>query len=634
MTSSPQTNGHPLAQPRVLCPEKLSSDGLALLRKTLEVDEKKGLSAEELLSIIPEYDALLVRSETKVTADVLKAGRKLKVVARAGVGVDNVDVPTATKLGIVVVNSPSGNIQAAAEHTIALLMSLARHVPDSSSSVKAGAWERSKFVGVEVQGKVLGIIGLGKVGLIVARMARGLGMTVIASDPYASESVAAAANVTLIPSLGELLPECDFLTIHTPMLASTRGMLSTTELNQLKKGARILNVARGGIIDEAALLEALESGHLAGAAIDVFTSEPPTKAEPGSALAKLIQHPNVVCTPHLGASTFEAQENVSIDVCEQVLQILRGDLPRSAVNAPIILPAEYKTLQPFVRLVEKMGSLYTQHFSQGQHGRQQTPGQQRNTFDIIYEGELAEMTSTKPLFAALIKGLTAPITDAESSSFNVNIVNAEMVAKERGIFVNEQKSREPVMQAYSSLVTLVARPPSRAASLSRPSSSYGNSNKSALSKPAEPERRHVISGYCRDATPYISRLGRFATSFVPDGRLLICPNYDSPGKIGVVGSVLGREGVNINFMSVAPVSYTGNNNDAGPALVANAAAVVAAGRAGAFLGAGTATPPTPATPKEPTEALMILGVDREVRGETIDELIGTGGVLSVSNVVL
>ncbi|RMD43970.1 hypothetical protein DV735_g1083, partial [Chaetothyriales sp. CBS 134920] len=629
MTSSPYTNGHALPNPRVLCPEKLSPDGLALLRKTLDVDEKKGLSAEELLAIIPEYDALLVRSETKVTASVLKAGRKLKVVARAGVGVDNVDVPAATKLGIVVVNSPSGNIQAAAEHTIALLMSLARHVPDSSSSVKAGNWERSKFVGVEVQGKVLGIVGLGKVGLIVARMARGLGMTVIASDPYASESVATAANVVLAPSLAELLPQCDFLTIHTPMLASTRGMMSTAELSQLKQGARILNVARGGIIDEAALLEALESGHLAGAAIDVFTSEPPTKAEPGSALAKLIQHPKVVCTPHLGASTVEAQENVSIDVCEQVLQILRGDLPRSAVNAPIILPAEYKTLQPFVRLVEKMGSLYTQHFSQGQHGREQAPGQQRNTFDIIYEGELAEMTSTKPLFAALIKGLTAPITDAESSSFNVNIVNAEMVAKERGIFVNEQKSREPVTQAYSSLVTLVARPPSRAPSRSRPTSSYGNnSSRNANNQPAEPERRHIISGYCRDTTPYISRLGRFATSFVPDGRLLICPNYDSPGKIGVVGSVLGHEGVNINFMSVAPVSYKSDSDAAGPALIA------AAVRAGDFLASGTTTPSQPTTPKEPTEALMILGVDREVRGEVIDELIGTGGVLSVSNVVL
>ncbi|RMZ91567.1 hypothetical protein DV736_g1219, partial [Chaetothyriales sp. CBS 134916] len=640
-----QANGHALAIPKVLCPEKLSPDGLALLRKTLEVDEKKGLSPKELMSIIAKYDALLVRSETKVTADVLKAAKKLKVVARAGVGVDNVDVPAATKLGIVVVNSPSGNIQAAAEHTIALLMSMARHVPDSSSSVKAGNWQRSKFVGVEVKGKVLAIVGLGKVGLIVARMARGLGMTVIASDPYASESVAAAANVTLVPSLAELLPQCDFLTIHTPMLASTRGMMSTTELNQLKKGARVLNVARGGIIDEVALLEALESGHLAGAAIDVFTSEPPTKAEPGSALAKLIQHPNIVCTPHLGASTVEAQENVSIDVCEQVLQILQGDLPRSAVNAPIILPAEYKTLQPFVRLVEKMGSLYTQHFSQGhraQDGKHQGSNQQRTTFDLIYEGELAGMSSTKPLFAALIKGLTSPITDTESSSFNVNIVNAEMVAKERGIFVNEQKSRDPVMQAYSSLVTLIARPPSRRPSLSRPTSSHNNKGPTTTAltatsnKPDRPERQHIISGYCSDTTPYISRLDGFATSFVPDGTLLICHNYDSPGKIGVVGSILGREAVNINFMSVAPASYkssSSSNSSSGgatggegpPALVTAVEAAIAGDVPG-----GRATP----TPKEATEALMILGVDREVRGEVVDELIGTGGVLSVSSVVL
>ncbi|KIX03703.1 phosphoglycerate dehydrogenase [Rhinocladiella mackenziei CBS 650.93] len=595
-----------IGQARVLCPENIAPDGLALLQKTLQVDEKRGLTPEQLIEVIPDYDALLVRSETKVTAALLNAARKLKVVARAGVGVDNVDVPAATKLGIIVVNSPSGNIQAAAEHTIALLMSMARNVPDACASLKAGKWERSRLVGVEVKGKTLGVVGLGKVGLIVARMARGLGMNVVAADPYASQSVAAAANVQLVESLSQLLPVADFLTIHTPMLASTRGMLSTSELNQMKRGAHILNVARGGIIDEEALLAALESGHIAGAAIDVFTSEPPAKF-PDSPATKLVQHPKCIATPHLGASTVEAQENVSIDVCEQVLQILAGDLPRSAVNAPIILPAEYKTLQPFVRLVEKMGSLYTQHFT----SPKQPVLRNMNTFDLIYEGEIAQMSSTKPLFAALIKGLTSPISDAEG--FNVNIVNAEMVAKERGIFVNEQKSRDPSSHSYSSLVTLVARPASRASSLSRHTvesdqegSQYQNQN-----------QQHVIAGYCSDNHPIISRVDRFATSFVPDGTLLICHNYDEPGKIGVVGSILGREGVNINFMSVAPVTFS-------PLMVAPSTKKDMM----------VASPSLPPQPKETTEALMILGVDKEV-GEAVKlELVRAKGVLSVSSVTL
>ncbi|KEF52463.1 D-3-phosphoglycerate dehydrogenase [Exophiala aquamarina CBS 119918] len=604
------TNGH-AGRPKVLCPEKLSADGLALLRKTLDVDEKKNLSPEQLKEIISEYDALLVRSETKVTADLLNAAKKLKVVARAGVGVDNVDVPAATKLGIIVVNSPSGNIQAAAEHTIALLMSMARNIPDACASVKDGKWERSRLVGVEVKGKTLGIIGLGKVGLIVARMARGLGMNVVASDPYASQSVAAAANVELVEGLSGLLPQVDFLTIHTPMLASTRGMLAIAELNQMKRGARILNVARGGIVDEESLLDALESGQIAGAAIDVFTSEPPTKT-PGSPAAKLVQHPKCIATPHLGASTVEAQENVSIDVCEQVLQILAGDLPRSAVNAPIILPAEYKTLQPFVKLVEKMGSLYTQHFASPTQPTQR----HLNTFDLIYEGEIAQMTSTKPLFAALIKGLMTPISETEGG-FNVNIVNAEMVARERGLFVNEQKSRDPMTQAYSSMVTLIARPPSRAPSLSRHSSEAVASvtaTSVADGADASSKRQHIISGYCSDNSPFISRLGQFATSFVPEGSLLICHNYDSPGKIGVVGSILGREGVNINFMSVAPATFSS----------------VSAGAK--KLGFDTAKHDAPATVAN--EALMILGVDGEIGDNVKKELIAEKGVLNVSSITL
>ena len=461
-------------------------------------------------------------------------------------------------------------------------------------------------------------------------------MTVLATDPYASQSVATATNVTLVPSLAALLPQVDFLTIHTPMLASTRGMMSMEELASMKRGARILNVARGGIIDESALLFALTTGHLAGCAIDVFTSEPPT-SDPNSTLSQLIAHPKCIATPHLGASTVEAQENVSLDVCEQVLQILAGDLPRSAVNAPIILPAEYKTLQPFVRLVEKMGSLYTQHFSQPQPSSKsstastaQPAGQQRNTFDLIYEGELSGMSSTKPLFAALVKGLTSPISDAESGGFNVNIVNAEMVAKERGLVVNEQKRRDEGGPAFSSLVTLIARDGSN----SRGSSRTRHQDTSATENPTtgkERERQHVISGYVSDSMPMISRLDRFSTSFVPEGTLLICHNYDSPGKIGVVGSILGGEDVNINFMSVAPASYSGVKEGLGLEGLISRKLEGLRREGGSVGGSGR---DTPVTPKEPTEALMILGVDREVGSGVVGELIGRGGVLSVSSVTL
>ncbi|XHG08332.1 hypothetical protein AWENTII_011438 [Aspergillus wentii] len=419
-------------------------------------------------------------------------------------------------------------------------------------------------------------------------------MHVNALDPYAPPALAASASVTLVSSLSELLASADFLTIHTPLIASTKGMISTSELSQMKPGARILNVARGGTIDEAALFEALESGHLAGAAIDVFTSEPPA---PDSTAAKLISHPRTVATPHLGASTVEAQENVSIDVCEQVLQILDGSLPRSAVNAPLILPEEYSKLQPFVRLVERMGSLYTQHYASSAGG-----SMTRNTFDLVYHGEVANISNTRPLFAALIKGLMAPISS--SDGVNINIVNADLVARERGIIVNEQHSRDPADHSYSSLVTLVARPPSRASSRA-PGESAPSSTR------LETQGQRIISGTCSGDQPLINRLGRFETSFVPEGTLMICENYDSPGKIGVVGSILGREGVNINFMTVAPVSKKFSGD-----------------------GAGLADGPGQKKGDIEKEALMILGIDKVVERGVADALVKEGGVLSATAVCL
>lgn len=581
------TNGSAASRPKVLIPEKVSPDGLQLLQKSLDVHEKKGLSPEQLLEIIPEYEALIVRSETKVTEQLLDAAKRLKVVARAGVGVDNVDVQAATKRGIIVVNSPSGNINAAAEHTVALMMACARNVPAGCASLKAGKWERSKLVGVELKGKTLGIIGLGKVGLTVARIANGFGMELLAFDPYANQSLAAAASVGLVESLDDLLPQSDFLTIHTPLIATTKGMIGAAQLAKMKNTARVLNVARGGTYDEVALLEALEKGTIAGAGIDVFTSEPP---EAESSAAKLIAHPQVVATPHLGASTVEAQENVSIDVCEQVIAILGGQLPRSAVNAPIILPEEYRTLRPFVDLVEKMGSIYTQLYSTARGGNF------RNTFDLTYEGALVDLKTTKPLFAALVKGLLGPILGPDG--VNINIVNADMIAKERGILINESRSRENVEdKGYSSFVTLRARPGRNAsASRDRQAQSATTDAKRVSSGLGE----QVIQGYVSANTPYISRLGRFSANFVPSGNMLICRNIDRAGKIGFVGGKLGKEGVNINFMAVAPVDSSLENAQEG----------------------------------DEKEALMILGVDRAVEEASVKGLIGEEGVMDANIVNL
>ncbi|QIX01923.1 hypothetical protein AMS68_007440 [Peltaster fructicola] len=580
---------------KVLISEKVSADGLKLLEASLEVHQKLGLSGEELEKIIGDYDALIVRSETKVNASLLKAGRKLRVVARAGVGVDNVNLEAATKLGIIVINSPQGNINAAAEHTIALLLAVARNIGVADASMKDGKWSRSRLVGIEVKAKTLSIIGLGKVGLTVARAAGGLGMRLIAYDPYANPSLAAAANVEIVSSMDDLLEQADFLTIHTPLIASTKGMIGATELERMKKTARILNVARGGMIDEEALLAALEAGTIAGAGLDVFTAEPPIA---GDSASKLVKHPNVVATPHLGASTIEAQENVSIDVCTQVLSILSGQLPRSAVNAPIIVPEEYRTLAPFIALTEKMGSLYTQHFSLGKNNP-------RTGFDMFYEGTLASSNTTKPLFAAFLKGLLGPITTAET--LNINMVNAELIAKERGILINESRSRDSIEgEGYSSSITIRTRLDHRSPSATRSKHGQSADNEKKLSN-------QLISGFVSNNTPYISRLGRFRTSFVPTGTLIICRNYDRPGKIGEVGGVLGKAGINIRFMSVAPIEQ----DDVSLSELARTDSV-------------TAT----VVDESEHEALMILGVDRLPAGDVLKNLTALEGILEASVVVL
>jgi D-3-phosphoglycerate dehydrogenase len=580
--SAVQSNASGVTTPsnrfKILIPEKVSPDGFALLSPHFIIDQPKSMTPSLLLDVIPDYEALIVRSETKVTSAVFSAAKRLKIVARAGVGVDNIDIEAATHHGVIVVNSPSGNIIAAAEHTIALLMAVARNVPAGDRSLRNGGWERSKLVGTEVGGKTLGIIGLGKVGLKVARMGVGLGMKVVALDPYASPEIAASASVTMVPDLQSLLPRVDFLTIHTPLIASTLDLIGEKELNAMKKTAKILNVARGGVYNEQALLDALNSGTIAGAGLDVFTSEPPA---PGSAAEGLCRHAKVVATPHLGASTVEAQENVSVDVCAQVLSVLQGGVPASAVNAPLILPEEYRKLQPFVRLVEKMGSLYTQHYS-GKGERGMVGGKR---FELIYEGELAAISNTRPLFAALVKGLTSSISD--SGGRDVNIVNASLIAKEKGILINETKSGESEDLVYASLVTL------------RTGSGDGE---------------QAISGYVSGRNIFISRLGRFHTAFVPEGTLIVLHNYDEPGKIGGVGGILGKRDVNIRFMSVAALE----ESDVGVRdrdLIADEEG-----------GHGRR--------KESNEALMILGVEGNVGKEVEAELREEKGILDVSVVRL
>ncbi|KAL2019906.1 hypothetical protein VTK56DRAFT_9081 [Thermocarpiscus australiensis] len=577
----PNPSTSPSSLPRILVPEKLSPEGLALLRATgYQVDTPPArLTPADLIGRIPAYHALIVRSETRVTADVLAAAARLRVVARAGVGVDNIDVDAATRRGVVVVNSPSGNVLAAAEHTVALLLATARNIGRADRGVKEGRWERAGLVGVEVGRKTLGIVGFGKVGMKVARMAVGLGMRVVVYDPYASVEVAEQAGVELRGRLEEVLPEVDFLTVHTPLLASTLNLVGEKELRGMKRTARVLNVARGGVYNEEALLKALDEGWIAGAGLDVFTSEPPVE---GSVAARLAAHPKVVSTPHLGASTVEAQENVSIDVCTQVVEILKGGLPTAAVNAPLILPEEYRRLQPFVRLIERMGSLYTQHFAGGRGGM---VGGRR--FELVYHGELAGMSNTRPLFAAPVKGLVSSISDAGGR--DVNIVNATLIAKERGIAIDERHVRDGgAVPTYASAVTL------RSLSTDDKAGQAGE---------------QVIEGYVSGNAVFISKLDRFMANFQPVGTLLVLHNFDQPGKIGNVGMVLGRHGINIKFMQVAAL-----DDDARPAVVDGPVE----------RGDGHAA----------KEALMILGVDGDVTDEVLGELGRAEGILDVSLVHL
>ncbi len=518
---------------KILITDRIAQEGMDLLRSELpeaQIDQRTGLRAEQLREAIADYTALIVRSETQVTGDILEAARQLKIVGRAGVGVDNIDTEAATRLGVMVVNSPTGNIVAAAEHTIAMLMALARHLPSANSSIKAGKWEKSRFLGVEVRNKTLGIIGLGKVGTEVAQRAQGLAMRVIAFDPYVAPEHARKLGVTML-SMEEVLKQADFVTLHTSLTSGpsgTRGLIGARELNMLKPGARLINCARGGLIDEEALLSALNENKLAGAALDVFSQEPPGD---DVVLKQLIAHERVIATPHLGASTEEAQVGVATDVAEQVVSVLRGGFPRAAVNAPLILPETLKVLNPYMRLVEQMGRLYTQL----------QPGP-LNKVELSCSGEIGNY-DLRPLQAALIKGLLESVSDA-----HVNMINAQLLAKQWGLEIIEQKSSTP--SEFANLVTL------------RVLSANGYASSFAGKPGSGDEYVEALGGTVMHGEPRIVQVGRYWTEFVPEGYILFCRNPDQPGMIGRVGTILGKAHVNIRHMDVGPIVRTPRPRDA------------------------------------------------------------------------
>jgi D-3-phosphoglycerate dehydrogenase len=450
------------------------------------------LPLDELRAVLPEYQALIVRSATQVDDALLEVGKNLIVVGRAGVGVDNIDVAAATKRGITVVNAPTTNIVAAAEHAVAILWALARNIAQADASVRRGEWKREQFSGVELVGKRLGLIGLGRVGSEVARRAVGLGMEVIAFDPYVSPERAAQMQVRMV-SFDEVLGTSDFVSLHAPITKETKKLLGAQEFAKFKKGARLVNAARGALIDETALLDALESGQLAGAALDVFEQEP-TKNK------RLLEHPLVVVTPHIGGSTAEAATRVSLEVAGEVLTVLEGKPARFAVNAPLVPPSLAQVLHPYIALAERLGRFYTKWVG-GPLGK----------LEIEYEGKIAA-EDVGVLTAAIIKGLLEPIVETR-----VNLVNAAMLAQTHGLNISERKTRQA--ERYESIITITG------------------------------ERR--VSGTLLHDEPHIVQLDGNWVDFVPNGYVMLTRHRDRPGMIGKVGTLLGQADVNIASMQVA-----------------------------------------------------------------------------------
>lgn len=507
------------AKPTVLVSEKLGDAGIQLLKTFANVDCSYNLSPEELCTKISLCDALIVRSGTKVTREVFESAMgRLKVVGRAGVGIDNVDISAATEHGCLVVNAPTANTIAAAEHGIALLTAVSRNVAQADASVKAGKWERNKYVGVSLVGKTLAVMGFGKVGSEVARRAKGLGMQVIAHDPYAPADRARAIGVELV-SFGEALTTADFISLHMPLTLATSKMFNDEAFSRVKKGVRIINVARGGVIDEEALLRALDSGIVAQAALDVFTEEPPPQEN------KLVRHENVTVTPHLGASTTEAQEGVALEIAEAVVGALRGELAATAVNAPMVPAEVLLELSPYVALTEKLGRLAVQLVAGGSGVKfvKVTYASARGPDDL----------DTRLLRAMVTKGLIEPI-----SSVFVNLVNADFIAKQRGLRLTEER------------IVLDGSPEKPLEFIQVRIANVESKFASAISNSGE----ITVEGRVKDGKPHLTKVGSFGVDVSLEGSIVLCRQSDQPGIIGKVGNILSEENVNVNFMSVGRIA--------------------------------------------------------------------------------
>jgi D-3-phosphoglycerate dehydrogenase len=500
---------------KILVADPIVKDGIDILASEADVDVRTGMSPGELIAAVGAYDALVVRSETRVTADVFDAGKRLQAVGRAGVGVDNIDLEAATARGVIVVNAPLGNTISAAEHTIGLMLALARHIPDADASLRGGEWKRSQFAGVEVREKTLGVVGLGNVGSEVARRGKGLDMNVVAYDPFVSPERAHMLGVELVDELEDVIRRADFLTLHSKLTAETRHQLGARELAMMKPAARIINAGRGELIDLDALVKALDSGQIAGAAIDVFPEEPKgeSKWEPNAFWSHpVLKHPKVIVTPHLGASTAEAQERVAIDVARQILAVLRGEPAQYAVNAPMVSPETMAVLAPYMPVAAKVASLATQ-LSHGQLGN----------IEVEYLGEIANHDTT-PLKAAVIKGLLEPITEE-----NVTIVNANLVAESRGMRIMERKG--PAEDVYANLVRVHLH------------TSAGDTD---------------VTGTVGHDGPHVVAINDLWVDIPPGAAwLLLCENQDRPGMIGAVGTLLGEHDINIAFMRVGRTAIRG-----------------------------------------------------------------------------
>ncbi|WP_168119188.1 phosphoglycerate dehydrogenase [Paenibacillus sp. HB172176] len=486
---------------KVLVSDPISDLGIQQLVDAADiiVDKNPGLSEDELTAIIGDYDALLVRSQTRVTAKIMEAGKKLKVVGRAGVGVDNIDLEAATQRGIIVINAPDGNTITTCEHTFAMMMAVARHIPQAYLKTVSGTWDRKSFLGVELRNKTLGVLGMGRIGSEVAKRAKAFGMNIMGYDPFMTEERAEKLGVKLA-SVDEIVREADFMTVHTPLTPETRHMIGAKQFEVMKPGMRIINCARGGIIDEIALVDAADKGIVAGAAFDVFEVEPPAADHP------FLKHPKIIVTPHLGASTVEAQENVAIDVSEQVLHILRDEPFMNAVNMPPIPALLQSKLQPYFALGEKLGSFIAQSTEGGVQ-----------EIVVSFAGELAEL-DTQPLTRYIVRGVLSHHLGNEQ----VNVVNSMHLAKIRDVNIVIQKSH--TAKDFTNLVTVALR--------------------------TKKEERSVSGTLLTGYGPRIVQIDKYPVDVTPEGNLILISHNDKPGIIGRVGTLLGTNDVNIATMQV------------------------------------------------------------------------------------